>query len=193
MATDLFTRAEAAGVAWPLTTDRLTLRPFTPADAETVWTWWGLPETTEWTGSIHATAADLCAAWSDRRAHLIVEVDGVPVGDVCITMQDAWAQMGADRSVAEDSQAELGWNLHPDHRGRGYATEAVRAAIDLCFGRLGVHRIEAGAMADNAPSIAVMERLGLRREMYCVKECLHRTRGWVDGVGYALLAEEWTG
>lgn len=193
MATDFFTRAAAAGVTWPLTTERLTLRPFTAADADTVWTWWGLPETTEWTGNAYAGAEELAAAWTARRSHLVVEAGGVPVGDVCVTVQEAWAQKGADRALAEDSQAELGWNLHPDHQGHGYATEAVCAAIDLCFGPLGIRRIEAQAFADNAPSVALMERLGLRREMYCVGESLHRTRGWIDGVGYALLAEEWHG
>jgi RimJ/RimL family protein N-acetyltransferase len=36
-----------------------------------------------------------------------------------------------------------------------------------------------------------MERLGMRREQYTVRESLHRELGWVDGIGYALLADEW--
>jgi ribonuclease HI len=36
-----------------------------------------------------------------------------------------------------------------------------------------------------------MERLGMRRELHSVKESLHRTKGWLDGLSYALLAEEW--
>ncbi len=31
----------------------------------------------------------------------------------------------------------------------------------------------------------------MRRELHAVKESLHRTKGWVDGLSYALLAEEW--
>jgi RimJ/RimL family protein N-acetyltransferase len=31
----------------------------------------------------------------------------------------------------------------------------------------------------------------MRRELHSVKESLHRTRGWVDGYMYALLADEW--
>ena len=37
----------------------------------------------------------------------------------------------------------------------------------------------------------LMERLGMRREEYNVRDSLHRTGEWLDGVGYALLAEEW--
>jgi RimJ/RimL family protein N-acetyltransferase len=36
-----------------------------------------------------------------------------------------------------------------------------------------------------------MERIGMRREAHNVRDSLHRTRGWLDGLGYALLAEEW--
>lgn len=57
MSTDLLSRAEAVGVAWPLTAERLVLRPFTAEDAEAVWSWWGLHETTDWTGSRYDSAA----------------------------------------------------------------------------------------------------------------------------------------
>jgi RimJ/RimL family protein N-acetyltransferase len=36
-----------------------------------------------------------------------------------------------------------------------------------------------------------MERLGMRRELHAVRESLHRSGEWLDGFGYALLAEEW--
>jgi RimJ/RimL family protein N-acetyltransferase len=36
-----------------------------------------------------------------------------------------------------------------------------------------------------------MEKLGMRRELYAVRESLHRTGEWLDGAGYALLADEW--
>jgi RimJ/RimL family protein N-acetyltransferase len=36
-----------------------------------------------------------------------------------------------------------------------------------------------------------MERLGMRREAHTVSDSLHRSGRWLDGYGYALLAEEW--
>ncbi|CAM3580035.1 hypothetical protein HMPREF3105_05930 [Micrococcus sp. HMSC31B01] len=50
--------------------------------------------------------------------------------------------------------------------------------------------MEAHAFADNAPILRVMEKVGLRHEGTFKEESLHRTRGWVDGVTYAMLASE---
>jgi RimJ/RimL family protein N-acetyltransferase len=36
-----------------------------------------------------------------------------------------------------------------------------------------------------------MERVGMRREQYTVRDSLHRSDGWLDGMCYALLADEW--
>src|SRR5690606_12118292 len=96
--------------------------------------------------------------------------------------------------IAEDAvgvQAELGWVLDPEFTGRGYATEAVRAVIDVCFGPLGLRRVHAGCFAANEPSWRLMERLGMRREEFSRKTGLHRSGEWMDGMNYAVLAEEW--
>ena len=95
------------------------------------------------------------------------------------------------RDQAKATQAEIGWAFDPRHQGQGFATEAVRELLRACFEDLGVRRVVALAFADNVPSLRVMERLGMRREALNVKESLHRELGWLDGVTYALLAEEW--
>jgi hypothetical protein len=69
----------------------------------------------------------------------------------------------------------------------------VRALVSLSFGPLGLRRLTANCFLDNEPSWRLMERLGMRRELHAVKESLHRTKGWLDGLSYALLAEEWDG
>ena len=56
---------------------------------------------------------------------------------------------------------DLGWRLHPDHWGHGYATEAARGALDHGFGTLGLDEIAATTLPHNARSRAVMERLGM--------------------------------
>ncbi len=88
-------------------------------------------------------------------------------------------------------EAELGWVLDPAYAGRGYATEAVQGLLRLCFEELGLRRVTAGCFADNVASWRLMERVGMRRELHTVRESLHRTKGWLDGFGYALLADEW--
>jgi RimJ/RimL family protein N-acetyltransferase len=53
--------------------------------------------------------------------------------------------------------------------------------------------VHADCFFDNEPSWRLMERLGMRRELHSVQESLHRTKGWLDGLSYALLAGEWDG
>ena len=55
---------------------------------------------------------------------------------------------------------EAKWFLGVDHWGRGYATEAARAAVDAGFSALGLTEILAWTMTTNLPSQAVMGRLG---------------------------------
>jgi ribosomal-protein-alanine N-acetyltransferase len=59
---------------------------------------------------------------------------------------------------------EIGWRLAPQAWGRGYATEAARAVLAFGFGELGLPEIVSFTAIGNARSIAVMERLGMRRD-----------------------------
>jgi RimJ/RimL family protein N-acetyltransferase len=68
-------------------------------------------------------------------------------------------------------------------------TELVR----ICFEDLGVRRLTANAFAGNAASLRVMERLGMVCEARNRADSLHRDLGWVDGVTYALLRDDWKG
>ena len=94
-------------------------------------------------------------------------------------------------SEAQADQAELGWALHPEESGKGYATEAVRAVLQVCFEDLGLRRVTASCFAANTASYRLMERVGMRREAHTVRSDLHPSGSWMDGYGYALLAEEW--
>ncbi|MGN6239481.1 MAG: GNAT family N-acetyltransferase, partial [Cellulosimicrobium cellulans] len=111
------------------------------------------------------------------------------IGDFMLRRQDAWAQSEvADQ--AHDAEAELGWVLDPSHTRRGYATEAVRELLRYSFEDLGVRRVTANCFLHNDTSWRLMERVGMRREGVGVRDSLHRDLGWVDGVTYALLADE---
>jgi RimJ/RimL family protein N-acetyltransferase len=121
-----------------------------------------------------------------------MELKGVVIGDLMLSIKDAWAQSEiADQ--ARGVQAELGWCLSPEHGGHGYATEAVRELMRICFDELGLRRVKADCFADNEASWRLMERVGMRRELHTIRESLHRSGDWLDGFGYALLAEEWRG
>jgi RimJ/RimL family protein N-acetyltransferase len=180
-------------VEWPVRTERLLLRRATSADVDATWAFRRLPDVYEWL----TAAASTYDVYRERYLRderladtLAVECDGQVIGDLMLRVEDAWAQAEvADQ--AKDVQGELGWVLDPAFGGKGYATEAVRALIDLCFGPLGLRRVHAECFFDNEPSWRLMERLGLRREQHTTRDSLHRTKGWVDGLSYALLSDEW--
>lgn len=180
-------------LSWPVRTERLGLRPATEADVETTWPFRRLPEVTQWMTSATQDPAEYRAKFldSDRRRHvLVVELGGRVVGDLMLRVEDAWAQAEvAER--AKGVQAEIGWCLDPAVQGRGLATEAVLALLRVAFEGLGLHRVVAYCFADNEPSWRLMERVGMRRETATVRDSLHRSGQWLDGLGYGLLAEEW--
>jgi ribosomal-protein-alanine N-acetyltransferase len=57
----------------------------------------------------------------------------------------------------------LGYWVDAGHNGRGLGTAAVREIVDLAFGPLGLHRVEAGTLGNNAGSQRVLERNGFER------------------------------
>jgi [ribosomal protein S5]-alanine N-acetyltransferase len=56
--------------------------------------------------------------------------------------------------------ANLGYWVSQDVNGRGLATKAVGEVIELAFGELGLHRLEAGTQVDNLGSQRVLEKNG---------------------------------
>jgi len=58
---------------------------------------------------------------------------------------------------------EVAWRVHRNYWGRGYATEAARAAIEDGFARIGLNEIVALTTLGNIASQRVMQRLGMTR------------------------------
>lgn len=90
------------------------------------------------------------------------------------------------RVVADDpGTADIGYTLMRSYQGRGLASEAVRAVIELAFSRLGVRRIQATIDERNVRSLALARRLGMTEEAavetiwrgeYCVDRIFALTR-----------------
>lgn len=179
-------------VSWPRSTERLTIRPVTVADLPAVFDYRSREDVAEWMPG-RPTDYDDWLVLMDRailERTLVLERDGAVVGDLYLHVQDGWAQHEV-REAAKATVAEIGWCLDSRHQGQGYVTEAAAELVRLCFEDLGLRRLTAEAFAGNAPSLRVMEKLGMRREALHRQESLHRDLGWVDGVTYALLADEW--
>jgi RimJ/RimL family protein N-acetyltransferase len=93
--------------------------------------------------------------------------------------------------MPEGTEGLIGYIVHPDFAGRGVASDLARGLLAAAFGHLGLRRVTAGCNADNAPSVRVLEKAGMRREQHGVEDSWHAELGWVDGYQYAMLAREW--
>ncbi len=86
---------------------------------------------------------------------------------------------------------EIGWVFHPEHQGKGYATEAAKALLQYCFQNLKAHRVIATCQPENPASYRVMEKIGMKREGH-FRKCIYRDNNvWWDEYFYAILEEEW--
>jgi len=91
---------------------------------------------------------------------------------------------------AESHEADIGYELSPEHWGQGYATEAARLIVQFGFTELHLHRIESWCIADNAASAHVLEKLGMRLEGRQREKEYFKGRWW-DTLLYGMLDDEW--
>jgi RimJ/RimL family protein N-acetyltransferase len=87
-------------------------------------------------------------------------------------------------------QGDIGYGVHPDHWGQGYATEAARAMLDLGFRELQLHRIWAQCNAENRASARVLIKIGMRLEGVLREHDRFKGRWWDEEI-YAILVHEW--
>jgi RimJ/RimL family protein N-acetyltransferase len=78
----------------------------------------------------------------------------------------------------------------PEHRGKGYAAEAMSLALDYTFDELNLHRVQLTVFAYNTPAIKLYERLGFTHEG-TYREFIHRDGQRFDMRLYGILRHEW--
>lgn len=87
-------------------------------------------------------------------------------------------------------RAEIGFALAKEHWGQGWMTDGLTAFIEFAFSGLGLRRLEADVDPDNRASLALLERLGFRREGYLRERWI--VGGEVfDSVFLGLLRDDW--
>jgi RimJ/RimL family protein N-acetyltransferase len=180
-------------LVWPARTRRLSIRPLELDDFEAVQRYRLVESVDRWM-TTSATDREAFRQRFEEAARLVkvlaIQLDGEVIGDLTLLIQDSGAMTDV-RELARGAEAELGWCLNPQHQGHGYATEAVAELIRICFEDLELRRVTAMCFAENEASWRLMERVHMRREQHTVRDSLHRSKGWLDGFGYALLADEW--
>lgn len=182
----------------PLVTSRLVIRLMVPADVDAVHAYQSRADVCRYLlfePRSHEQVTERVAQYS-RASRLAADGDYLQLALELREGQEHAGQVIGDSyftiASTEHSRGEIGWTMHPDHTGRGYATEAATAVLELAFSTLALHRVFAELDPRNHASIALCRRLGMREEAYFVKDMMFKGE-WADTGVYAILADEWHG
>lgn len=99
-------------------------------------------------------------------------------------------EVGVFLEMNKPGEGNAGWWLHSEVHGRGLATEAGFGLLGWCFDVRRLHRVTSGCLADNAGSLRVMQRLGMRIEGR-MQESRKLADEWHDEIECAILSREW--
>lgn len=148
-----------------LRTERLLLRQWRDTDLEPFAALNADPETMRYFPSRASRAESDALAERSRR-----QIDEEGWGLWAVEVEDGprfVGFVGLARPSFEEHftpAVEVGWRLAREHWGRGYATEAARAALGYGFDELGLDEIVSFTSPLNEPSWKVMERLGMSHD-----------------------------
>ncbi len=174
-----------------LQTDRLILRRICMDDAEAVFAYRSLPELAQWQ-PVERKTIEETRAFIEPLVNVEPNTPGTWLA-LAITLREDGrmiGDIGLRFPEKETWQAEMGISLDPRYHGLGYASEAMRAVMKYAFESLGKHRLYASIDPRNRASIALVERLGFRREAHFLLSI--RWKGaWADDLIYGMLDEEW--
>jgi RimJ/RimL family protein N-acetyltransferase len=182
MSTSLFHRIE---------TPRLHLRHFTVADLPTLLAYRNDPIVAKYQSWESMTEAEGRAFITEMQQHrpgvagpgfqfaVALQPSGLHIGDCFFKLLDH-----------DPRQAEIGYSLARAYWGHGFATEALVALLDYSFHTLDLHRVIAVTDCQNSASVALLERLGMRREGHFLQNIWFKGT-WADEYQYAILGEEW--
>lgn len=176
----------------PIETERLQLRSFQKSDLDAMMAYHALPDVQrylDWKARDRVEVkAALDAMVKQNRLtrpgdiiHFAVtrKSDNLLIGQISLRWTDATA-----------GQAELRFIFSPFHRKQGYATEAVKAAMDFGFDNFRFHRIFARCAGKNQPSARLLKGIGMRLEAHYREHALFQGE-WDEELHFAILDREW--
>ncbi|TDD29919.1 N-acetyltransferase [Kribbella turkmenica] len=169
--------------------DLTTLREFRTSDLEDYLAIVSDDRVTSWLSfdsRSRAEAAEALTAIVERAAQ-----EDRPDYTLAVTRRDDDRVVGFARLGPSGVRAaHLGYAIHADHWGRGYATDASRVMLRLAFGTLGKHRVSAAIGPENEASIQVVKRLGFSYEGR-IRHHVFTNGDWRDSLLYSLLESEY--
>jgi [ribosomal protein S5]-alanine N-acetyltransferase len=147
-----------------LTTQRLTIKPTTLADAAFILKLLNSPGWIEFIGdrNVHTVA--------EAETYLTTRLVGINPTKGCgiysIFLKENNTPIGMSSLVKRDylDHVDIGYALLPEHEGKGYATEASEVVLDYAMNTLGYDTIVGICLKNHSASIRVLEKIGLKIE-----------------------------
>jgi RimJ/RimL family protein N-acetyltransferase len=180
---------DLASIPRELDTSDLHLRPLNMADAEAMFAILSDVQSMKYWSHIPAT--DINVAVKTLTEDLESDANG---NSMCwaVTLKDKDELIGKCilfQFNQANRRAEIGFILNRDYWRRGLMHQALEAVIAFAFDTLKLHRIEADTDTENAGSLALLEKLGFKREGL-FRERWFVYGKWDDSVMLALLQHD---
>ncbi len=178
--------------AYPIETERLTLRPFSADDLEGLYAYQSLPEVARFLYWEPRTLEESRTFLRQKMMASTIEKEGdwLVLAVVWRQTGDLMGEVNLQWRSREHRQGEIGYIFNPAFHGKGFATEAAEVVLRLGFEGLDLHRVVGRLDGRNTASARVLERLGMRREAHLKQNEMVKGE-WTDEVIYAMLRHEW--
>ena len=177
---------------YPLLTERLLLRPFRDDDLDAFHAIQRRPDVVRYLYWEPRSRDESSEMLGRRKLQVAInkEGDGLHLAAEFRSTGELVGHFSLYYASQEHRLGEIGFVVHPDHHGHGYASEGARLMLRLGFEDLRLHRIIGRCDARNVSSARLMERLGMRREAHLVENEFVKGE-WTDELDYAMLDREW--
>lgn len=171
-------------------TDRLLLRSLCTTDAGSIFAYRSLPEVCLYQSWNPQTRKDVGSFIKNQstlefntpgwyQIAITLGKDGSLIGDCGIHINET-----------DERIVEIAITIAPESQSKGYATEALKALLNLLFLELKKHRVYASVDPRNLPSMELFRRIGMRQEAHLVQSLWFKET-WADDVIFAMLSSEW--
>ena len=177
-----------------LRTERLILRPVTPADLPLLVSLNSDPGVMAFILGRAATPAETADEWDRRLTRQSDPARGLGywLGYSPVPGDEPAGWWSASSFVGKPELSGVGYRLRREAWGRGLATEGARAMVRQAFADPAVQRVFASTMAVNAGSRRVLEKVGMTHTSTWLYDGPDPIPGSEHGdVGYELMRAEW--
>ena len=172
----------------PITTPRLSLRRFDPADWKDLLEFMSDEELFRFAGRTMSEDEILVWLEQDRQVRLSTAGQTFWLGIVLKESNRVVGYLGL--GLTDPVQGSIQVFLSRSCQRRGFALEALDGLLGFCFEGIKLHRVTATCDSRNSAARSLFERVGMRREAEFVKDT-PGLEGWLSTVWYGALEEEY--